>query len=84
MLSHSPVPQMPTFSGGAAPPQSISLGQSNSPTLWTPTCLTLREKFRELQAHLKKEEKSQLNNLTLHLEELEKEQQSPKSTEEKK
>ena len=32
----------------------------------------LREKFIDIQAYLKKQEKSQLNNLTLHLKELEK------------
>ena len=44
-----------------------------------------RGKFTALQACLKQQEqKSQISNLTLHLEELEKEQQSPKSIEEKK
>ena len=39
---------------------------------------TLKGKFIALQTHLKKEEKSEINNLTLHLQELENEQQSPK------
>ena len=34
----------------------------------------LRGKFIALQAYLKKQEKSQINNLTLHLKQLEKEQ----------
>ena len=34
----------------------------------------LREKFIALQAYLKKKEKSQINNLTLHLKQLEKEE----------
>ena len=34
----------------------------------------LRGKFIEIQAYLKKQEKSQINNLTLHLKQLEKEE----------
>ena len=34
----------------------------------------LRGKFIAIQAHLKKQEKSQINNLTLHLKQLEKEE----------
>ena len=34
----------------------------------------LRGKFIEIQAYLKKQEKSQINNLTFHLKELEKEE----------
>ena len=34
----------------------------------------LREKFIAIQAYLKKQEKSQINNLTLHLKQLEKEE----------
>ena len=36
---------------------------------------TVRGKFTALQVCLKKQEKAQINNLTLHLKELEKEQQ---------
>ena len=36
--------------------------------------VALREKFIAIQAYLKKQEKSQINNLTLHLKELEKEE----------
>ena len=36
----------------------------------------LRGNFIVIQAYLKKEEKSQVNNLTLHLKELEKEEQT--------
>ena len=35
-----------------------------------------REKFIVLQAYFKNQEKSQINNLTLHLKEMEKEQQT--------
>ena len=34
----------------------------------------LRERFIALQAYLKKQEKSQINNLTLHLKQLEREE----------
>ena len=36
----------------------------------------LRNKFIAIQAYLKKQKKSQINNLTLHLKELEKEEQT--------
>ena len=44
----------------------------------------LRGKFTAVQAYFKKQEKSQINNLTLHLKELEKEEQNPKLVEGKK
>ena len=45
----------------------------------------LRGKFIATQAYLKKQEISQINNLTLHLKELEKqEQKTPKSAKRKK
>ena len=37
-----------------------------------------RGKFIAIQSYLKKQEKSQINNLTLHLKQLEKEEQKPK------
>ena len=43
--------------------------------LWDAAKAVLRGKFIAIQAYLKKQEKSQINNLTLHLEELEKEEQ---------
>ena len=43
--------------------------------LWDAAKAVLREKFIAIQAYLKKQEKSQINNLTLHLKELEKEEQ---------
>ena len=43
--------------------------------LWDATKAVLREKFIAIQAFLKKEERSQIDNLTLHLNELEKEEQ---------
>ena len=41
--------------------------------LWDAAKAVLRRKFIAIQAYLKKQEKSLINNLTLHLKELEKE-----------
>ena len=43
--------------------------------LWDATKAILRRKYIAIQAFLKKQERSQIYNLTLHLEELEKEQE---------
>ena len=43
--------------------------------LWNVAKAVLRGKFIAIQAYLKKQEKSQVNNLTLHLKELQKEEQ---------
>ena len=42
--------------------------------LWDTIKAVLRGKFIAIQAYLKKQEKSQINNLTLHLKQLEKEE----------
>ena len=42
--------------------------------LWDTVKVVLRGKFIAIQAYLKKQEKSQINNLTLHLKQLEKEE----------
>ena len=42
--------------------------------LWDTVKAVLRGRFIVIQAYLKKQEKSQLNNLTLHLKQLEKEE----------
>ena len=42
--------------------------------LWDTLKVVLRRKFIAIQAYLKKQEKSQINNLTLHLQQLEKEE----------
>ena len=42
--------------------------------LWDTIKAVLRGKFLAIQAYLKKQEKSQINNLTLHLKQLEKEE----------
>ena len=49
--------------------------------LWDAAKAVLRGKFIAIQAYLKEQEKSQINNLTLHLEELEKDEQNPKLVE---
>ena len=46
--------------------------------LWDTAKAVLRGKFIAIQSHLKKQEKSQINNLTLNLKQLEKEQRKPK------
>ena len=43
--------------------------------LWDAAKAVLRGKFIAIQSYLKKHEKSQINNLTLHLKKLEKEEQ---------
>ena len=52
--------------------------------LWDAAKAVLRGKFIAIQVHLNKQEKSQINNLTLHLKQLEKEQKNPKLAEGKK
>ena len=42
--------------------------------LWDSVKAVLRERFIKIQAYLKKQEKNQINNLTLHLQQLEKEE----------
>ena len=41
--------------------------------LWDPAKIVLRWKFIAIQAYLRKQEKAQINKLTLHLKQLEKE-----------
>ena len=48
---------------------------------WDAAKAVLRRKFIAIQAYIKKQEKSQINNLKLHLKELEKEEQNPKLVE---
>ena len=45
--------------------------------LWDAAKAVLRGKFIAIQAYLKKQEKPQTNNLTLHMKQLEKEQNTP-------
>ena len=53
--------------------------------LWDSVKAVLRGRFIAIQAYLKKQEKSQINNLTLHLKQLEKEEmKNPRLVEGKK
>ena len=47
--------------------------------LWDAAKAVLRGKFIAIHAYLEKQEKSQINNLTLHLKELEKRKEDRKS-----
>ena len=49
-------------------------GNTTTQKLWDTVKAVLRGKFIAIQAYLKKQEKSQINNLTLHLKQLEKEE----------
>ena len=44
--------------------------------LWDAAKAVLRQRFIAIQSYLNKQEKSQINNLTLHLKQLEKEEQN--------
>ena len=44
--------------------------------LWDAAKAVLREKFIAIKSYLRKQEKSQINNLNLHLKQLEKEEQT--------
>ena len=57
---------------------------TTSQNLWDTAKAILRGKFIAIQAYLKKIEKSQINNLVLHLQELEEQQQSPELLERRK
>ena len=47
--------------------------ENTTQKLWDTVKAVLRERFIAIQAYLKKQEKSRINNITLHLKELEKE-----------
>ena len=46
--------------------------------LWDSVKAVLRGRFKAIQAYLKKQEKDQINNLTLYLKQLEKEMKNPR------
>ena len=48
--------------------------KTTTQNLWDTIKAVLRGKFIAIQAYLKKQEKSQINNLTLHLKQLEREE----------
>ena len=45
--------------------------------LWDSVKVMLRMKFITIEAYIKKQEKHQINNLILHIKQLEKEEQNP-------
>ena len=47
--------------------------------LWDTAKAVLRGKFIAIQSYLKKQEKHRIDNLTLHLKQLEKEQKNPQN-----
>ena len=47
--------------------------------LWDAAKAVLRGKFTATQSYLKKQEKHQIDNLTLHLKQLEKEEKKPQN-----
>ena len=47
--------------------------------LWRAAKAVLRGKFVAIQSFIKKQEKHRIDNLTLHLEQLEKEEQKPQN-----
>ena len=50
-------------------------GDTTTQNLWDAAKAVVRGKLITIQSYLKKQEKSQINNLTLHLKQLEKEEQ---------
>ena len=48
-------------------------GNTTTQNQWDAAKAALRGKLTEIQSYLKKQEKTQINNLTLHLKQLEKE-----------
>ena len=50
-------------------------GDTTTQNLWDAAKAVLRGKFIAIQSYIKKQETSQINNLTLHLKQLEKEEQ---------
>jgi len=57
---------------------------TTTPNLWDSLKAVLRGRFIAIQAYLKKQEKHQINNLSLHLKQIEKEQKNPKVSRRKK
>ena len=49
-----------------------------TPNLWDSVKAVLRGRFIAIQAYLKKQERNKINNLALHLKQLEKEMKNPR------
>ena len=61
--------------------QTNDNGDTTTQNLWEAAKAVLRGKFIAIQAYVKKQETSRINNLTLHLKQLEKEEQkNPKAS----
>ena len=52
----------------------MEMNENTTQNLWDPVKAVLRGRFIAIKAYLKKQEKSQINNRTLHLKQLEKEE----------
>ena len=59
-------------------PRNKRQWKHNDPNLWDAAKAVLRGKFIAIQCYLKKQEKFQINKLTLHLKQLEKEEPKKK------
>ena len=55
--------------------------ENTTQILWDAAKAVLKGKFIAIQSYLKKQEKHQIDNLTLHLKQLEKEEKPPKLVE---
>ena len=59
-------------------------GNTKYQNLWDAAKVILREKFIAINACIMKQERSEINNLTLYLKELNKKEQSPRLAEERR
>ena len=62
----------------------IETNDNENTNLWDSVKAVLRGRFTAIQAYLKKQEHHQINNLTLHLKQLEKEEKKTKLVKGKK
>ena len=61
----------------------IETNDNENTNLWDSVKAVLRGRFTAIQAYLKKQEHHQINNLTLHLKQLEKEEKNTKLVKER-
>ena len=67
---------LPSVNGFKKYPETNDNENTKTQNLWDTAKAVLRGKFIAIQSYLKKQEKSQINNLTLHLKQLEREEQT--------